>query len=267
MRIAHISDLHLRHHLPGTADIPARQSRLMPDYFARALQQIRALQPDLLVLSGDLVDYPLDRLDDPTTRQQGRQDLADLHAQLGEFPAPVALVAGNHDDPPTFAELFGTPRAGSPEPTDHSNSAGRAAQPKFPSDQTVAGYRVLTFHDAEGPNHVPQRVGSQANRFRAALSETAAAPQIHIQHYLVWPERNADYPHTYGTGADMAAAITASGNVRLVLSGHYHPGVPPFLEKGTWFAVAPAFAEAPHPFWLYDLDDDRLTYHAFTLAL
>ncbi len=224
----------------------------MPDYFAQALQQIRALAPDLLVVSGDLVDYPLDRLNDLATQVQGRHDLALVEALLHDFPAPVAVVPGNHDDLLAFSDFFG--------------KDGEAQHPEYPSDQMVKGYRVLTFHDAEGPGNVPRRIGNQATRFNAALADTTTAPQIHIQHYLVWPERNAEYPHTYGEGAAMRDAITASGNVKLVLSGHYHTGVPPFNEKGTWFATVPAFAEPPHPFWLYELEGNQLTHHAFTLA-
>jgi hypothetical protein len=159
------------------------------------------------------------------------------------------VVGGNHDDPQGFADLF------------------RAEAERFPDEQTVQDYRVLAFHDAEGENHVPARVGGEAARFGAALIAEDGLPQIHVQHYVVWPEHNEDYPHTYGTGAAMREAITAAGHVRLVLSGHYHKGVAPFFDKGTWFAVAPAFGEAPHPFWVYDLDGDTLTHRAYTLAL
>ena len=217
----------------------------MPVYFARALDQIRALAPDLLVVSGDLVDFPLDKLDDPEALALGRQDLELIRGLLVGFPAPIVVVAGNHDDPQGFADLFGS----------------------YPSDQTVAGYRVLTFHDAEGPGNVPVRTGLQAARFSEALAGDDPTPQIHIQHYVVWPECNEEYPCTYGVGAAMRTAITAAGNVRLVLSGHYHRGVKPFFEKGTWFAVAPAFGEAPHPFWVYDLEGDELTHRTYTLDL
>ena len=42
----------------------------------------------------------------------------------------------------------------------------------------------------------------------------------------------------------MREAIIASGNVRLVLSGHYHIGVPLFLDKGVWFATARGFSRS-----------------------
>lgn len=70
MRIAHISDLHMRYHLPGTSALTLRQSRRVPELLTVALHSIRAQSPDLLVLSGDLLDYPLDRLEDEQRQRQ-----------------------------------------------------------------------------------------------------------------------------------------------------------------------------------------------------
>ena len=244
MRIAHISDLHLRHHLPGTATNEARLSRLMPERFASALQLIRAQSPDLLVVSGDLLDYPLDEMDNAATQAQGRQDLQLIADLLAALPFPLALVHGNHDHPALIDEVFG----------------------HVPNDQLVKGYRVLTFRDDEGENHVPARVGQEEARFQAALADTDSPPQNHIQHYVVWPERNEEYPHTYGAGATMREQIIASGNVRLVLSGHYHIGVPLFFDKGVWFATVRGFTEAPHPFNLYEVDGDQVSARTLSLV-
>ena len=251
MRIAHISDLHLRHHLPGTATIATRLSRAMPDRFASALTQINALHPDLLVISGDLLDYPMDALDDPATQDQGRQDLALIADLLADLPFQLAIVHGNHDHPALIDEVFGHIAN---EQNDQQN------------DQVVSGYRILTFRDDEGANHVPVRVGKEQVRFQAALYDTTSLPQIHIQHYVVWPERNEDYPHTYGAGATMRESLIAAGNVRLVLSGHYHTGVPLFLDKGVWFATARGFTEAPHPFHIYDIEEETVISRTFTVA-
>jgi 3',5'-cyclic AMP phosphodiesterase CpdA len=244
MRIAHISDLHLRHHLPGTASIATRLSRAMPDHFAQALTQIRALAPDLLVVTGDLIDYPLDALDDPLVQEQGRQDLELIAGLLNDLPMPIAMVHGNHDHPALIHQVFG----------------------HLPNDQVVNGYRALTFSDDEGPNHVPIRAGQEEVRFLAALHDERSLPQIHIQHYIVWPERNEEYPHTYGVGVKMRDAIIGAGHVRLVLSGHYHLGVPLFYDKGVWFATARAFTEAPHPYTIYDLEEEMVTSRSFVLA-
>src|SRR5688500_4709165 len=162
MRIAHISDLHLRHHLPGAASLATRLSRIMPQYFAMALSQIRALSPDLLVIAGDLLDYPLDALDDPIAIEQGRQDLEIIAQLLAELPMPLAMVHGNHDHPQLIQQIFG----------------------HIPNDQVVNGYRILTFSDDEGANHVPVRTAQEQARFWAALQEASSLPQVHVQHYI-----------------------------------------------------------------------------------
>ena len=67
--------------------------------------------------------------------------------------------------------------------------------------------------------------------------------------------------------ADVAQALIGAGNVRLVLSGHYHTGVPLFLDKGIWFATARGFTEAPHPFHIYDIEENTVASRTFTLAI
>ena len=203
----------------------------MPDLFARAIEEIAADSPDLFVLSGDLLDYPLDGMDDPFLKDQAEKDLSLIAHLLERLACPKTLVFGNHDHPALFRYAFDS----------------------LPMDQEVDGLRVLSFLDAEGPGNVPVREESERRRFADALSDPATPPQIHVQHYLVWPKRNEDYPHTYGAGDSMRRAIIASGNVRLVLSGHYHRGVAPAFDKGVWFATVPAFVEPPHPYWVYDL--------------
>jgi len=244
MRIVHLSDLHLRDNLPGMSDNPARLSRDMPKLLERAVDEIYDLSPDLFVVSGDLIDYPLDELDNPERQEQARKDLLLIGELLDEVERPTVLVFGNHDHPEVFRQVF--------EPLD--------------SDIRVAGVRVLSFLDEEGPGHVPIRTGDQAQRFEKALAQRSAKPQIHVQHYVVWPERNDDYPHTYGEGAAMRDAILANGFVWMVLSGHYHPGIEPKQENGTWFATAPAFCEYPHAYWVYELRRNSFTWSQRELA-
>ncbi|MBT7594837.1 MAG: hypothetical protein HN559_07990, partial [Gemmatimonadetes bacterium] len=48
MRIVHISDFHLRHHLEGTSAAPARLSRKMVDCIPVAMQRIADEKADLI---------------------------------------------------------------------------------------------------------------------------------------------------------------------------------------------------------------------------
>jgi predicted MPP superfamily phosphohydrolase len=237
MKIAHISDLHLRHHLPGTADVPARQSREVPDRLVQAVQAIVADQPDLLVISGDLLDYPLDALDDAERLQQGERDLRLIAEILQPMAAPISLVHGNHDHPALVRTVFG----------------------HLPMARTVAGHQVLCFYDDEDSDHHPRRLGPSHQRFLDALADPSSPPQIHVQHYIIWPQLHEDYPYNYREGTWLRDQIVDSGRVRLVLSGHYHKGIPLCQLGETYFATVPTFSEPPYPYWLYEIREDGIT--------
>ena len=207
------------------------------DLLAEAADAIRAASPDLLAVTGDLVDYPLYGLSDPDLMVLGERDLQLVREILAPIDCPVAWLPGNHDHPDLFRRVF--PDAG--------------------ADIDTRGHRVLVFQDAEVEGHAPQRMGCQRERFLAALADSDPRPQIHLQHYLIAPEHNLGYPHAYREAASLRAALVADRRVRLVLSGHYHPGEPLFREAAVWFAVAPAFCEPPHRYRLFEVESDLVT--------
>ena len=237
MIIAHLSDFHLRHHLPGTSGASRRLSRYMPDLLTEAVEKLRAEAPDLVAVTGDLVDHPFYGMHDPDLIALGEKDLRLIRDIFRPLTCPVAFLYGNHDHPTAFQKVFGD----------------------LPVDFGVAGRRILLFSDSEIDNHIPQRLEEQRERFLAALADDDPRPQIHIQHYLISPERNQGYPHTYREADSLKAALQADGRVRLALSGHYHRGEPLFQEGGVYFGVAPAFGEPPHPYRIYTLEEGRIT--------
>lgn len=237
LRIAHITDFHLRSSLPGTSSVPHRQSRRMAALLVEAIAAIRAAAPDLVAVTGDLVDHPLTALSDPSVSAQGEKDLRLVREIFGVFSCPVVFLPGNHDHPELFRKVFGDQSV----------------------DFEVKGWRVVVFHDEEVDCHYPQRMGRERERFLSALRDGDPRPQVHLQHYLVAPERNEGYPHTYREAESLKRALLADRRVRLVLSGHYHKGEPLFRAGGTCFAVAPAFAEPPHPYRLYELSAAGVT--------
>jgi Icc protein len=245
MKIAHISDFHLRWHLPGTSAVPVRLSRRMPELVEVAVQQINAHAPDLVVVSGDLVDHPFEAMDSPENRAMGKADLALIAGLLQQCKAPTAVLYGNHDHPGLFHEVFD----------------------RLALDFFHCGHRILTFLDAEGENNYPERIGAQWDRFEALTADGDPRPQIHLQHYLVAPERNQGYPHTYRNADRIKARLLADGRVRLLLNGHYHPGVDLFCQDGVYFSTAPAFCQAPHAFRMYTLQDENITQEECTLDI
>jgi hypothetical protein len=228
MRIAHITDLHLRHHLPGSSALPRRLSRAVPDLLEEAVLGLRADAPDLLAVTGDLLDYPVGT-SDGDLEARAERDLELVREILAPLGCPMALLYGNHDPPVAFRKILGLP----------------------PPEFDVCGCRVLSFLDEELQDHFPERMGSERRRLLDVLADRDPRPQIHLQHYLVAPERNAGYPHTYREAGRLKASLLDDPRVLLVLSGHYHPGEPLFAEGHVHFAVAPAFCELPHAYRIY----------------
>ena len=237
MRIAHITDLHMRMHVPGTSRGTFRLSRRVPDLLACAAEEIRHLKPDIVIVTGDLVDHPFYALQDGSAREAAADDVRYIRTTLERCGCPVLIIHGNHDDRISAMDLLGDQ----------------------PDDVTIAGHRFVLFHDEEVDRNVPQRMGDDRERFHSVLSDDDPTPQVHVQHYLVWPRKNEGYPHTYLEAESIRDQIADSGRVRFVISGHYHPGIEPFQHGGTWYAAGPAFAEPPHTYRIYDVDETGVT--------
>ncbi len=238
MKIAHISDFHLRHHLPGTASIAKRRSRDMPDLTPRAIQDIQAEEPDLVAVTGDLVDHPFDLMDDPDTILLGEKDLRLVGDLFAPLTCPVAFLFGNHDRPESFRKVFQA----------------------LSRDLEVSNHRILTFADNEAEDNCPERLGAERKRFRRALDGNDPRPQIHLQHYLISPQHTEGYPHNYRDATSLEASISAEPRVRLVLSGHYHKGETPISIGSATFSTVPAFCEAPHPYRIYTLSEETVSH-------
>ena len=124
---------------------------------------------------------------------------------------------------------------------------------------------MIIFLDEEGDHHVPQRVGAERARFQSVLSDGDPRPQIHLQHYLIFPEYSGGYPYNYGDVAELKAALLADSRRKLVLSGHYHEGEDLKAENHIYFATARAFRDPPHPFRVYEITDADITQAEYTL--
>lgn len=237
MRIAHITDPHIRRHVPGSAVIPTRRSREAAALFERAIADAVQRGCDVLAVTGDLVDVPdylFDR--DRDTRADGelwqlvRLDYRWIREVLDGSGVPWIALPGNHDSHRVMRDEFG-PR---PYVVDHG------------------GVRFVSFWDRETGDHTPQRILTDRRRFESALLDDTTA-QVHLQHFVITPELNAGYPHTYREGEQLRQRLAEADRTTLVLSGHYHRGVTPEQHGRAWFSVTPALTEAPHPYRIFDL--------------
>ena len=58
MRLLHLTDLHMRHALAGTADRLERLSRDISANLERVAKRLEDWSPDVIVMTGDLLDVP-----------------------------------------------------------------------------------------------------------------------------------------------------------------------------------------------------------------
>jgi D-glycero-D-manno-heptose 1,7-bisphosphate phosphatase len=237
VKIAHITDLHMRKQLPGCAPETQRLSRKMPGLFERALECIARDKPDLLALTGDILDFPEHAVHDSRYLGWAEEDMQYIAERLNALPFPSAVLPGNHDPMQSFKRVFGT----------------------LPDDFMCEGYRMVSFYDEEHDFHIPRRILDERQKLNRVLDDGVPSPQVHLQHYIIWPELDKSYPLNYREAEHLQIQLSADDRIRLVLSGHYHAGIPLQKHNETWYATAPAFAEKPHQYCLYTISGDTVT--------
>lgn len=241
LRILHLTDLHLRRSLCGTADRPERLSRDMPDVLESLRDRLAEWSPDIIALTGDLLDVPDEVVDgrlaqqDPKANDKAVSDAEEdyrwMHDWLDRTGLPSVVVPGNHDHRGAFLSVF---ESVSPE-------------------RSFGGWQFIAFDDDLDDRRTPERPQAELSRFDDALGREG--PQVHLQHYSLRPRLHRRTPYSYRPEATLADDLEESGRVRLVLSGHYHPGAYARSHGGVVYSTAPAFCETPFRFRLVDLMD------------
>jgi len=197
---------------------------------------------DLLAVTGDLVDVP-----EPLPAALVGSMEADyglVRDLLAAADVPVMVVPGNHDDAPAMWRALGQG-----EPI-----------------RDIAGLRVIRFCDHEHEGNVPWRAGDEWARFERLVADGNSPPQIHLQHYVIAPPVEDDYPFNYGDAATLKRAMVDAGRAALVLSGHYHPGSELIRDGPVTFSVGPAMVEPPYPWRIYEIDDSGVSIEQRTLV-
>ncbi len=233
MRFAILADIHYS----SGAAIGKRRGDLADILLLRAVHRLnRYLRPDAVVLLGDLVN------DGKGPRAEG--ELRSLRRHLDRLDAPVIVLPGNHD----------------PAPDDFYRTMPR---PDFAAD--CGGIRFLSFLDAERPGYNAERSAADLARLKAEANR-APGPLVCLQHVPLLPPDGHDCPYHY-TNADAAIAACREAGVTLVVSGHYHRGVPLLERDGIRYLAAPALCEAPFRFLMVEIEGDAVRVEEHTLAM
>jgi len=212
MLIAQITDLHLGF-APGDPDEPNRR-RLDETLGALVAMTPR---PDLLLMTGDLVEHG----DDRVAYARLRQALADL-------PFPAYPLPGNHDGRPAFRKVF----------------------PETPASDGFIQYaiedgpvRILALDTLEEGRHGGAFCETRAAWLRARLAEQPERPTLIALHHppaetgLSWMSENPEAAWV----KRLEDVVSAASNVVALVAGHLHrPLVTRFA--GTLLVVCPATA-------------------------
>lgn len=219
LRILHLSDTHL------LGDAEARHNGVDT---TRALDRVleRAAPIEgigLVVVSGDLSE------DGSPGSYVKLRDRVDAFA--AERGAPVAYVMGNHDVAAGFEQVLGE-REGAFE---------------------VDGFRVLRLDTAVPGAGYGELFPDQLAALRAQLATPARHGTIVVMHHAPVPAWTALLAALELQNPDAALDAISSGDVRLVLAGHYHhpvsaraAGIPVIVAPGvtnTIDALAPGGRE------------------------
>jgi histidinol phosphatase-like PHP family hydrolase len=172
-------------------------------------------------------------------------ELRRLRLLVDRLDAPVLALPGNHDpEPDRFYRVF----------------------PKPPPAADIAGLRLLSFLDAEEPGYNAYRSPADLQRLRAEANRSADSTLVSLQHVPLFPPGLHSCPYNYTNADDIIAANRAAG-VSLVISGHYHRGLPLFEHDGIHYLTAPALCEAPFRFLVVDIDGDTIAAREHALAM
>ena len=168
-----------------------------------ALEQARRFAPDLILLSGDLVN-------DAEPAQY--EHLADL---LAGTDLPLLLVAGNHDDRDAVRAIASTiDGAVTPLPSLHGELEYDIVLP-------VGGPRFLVVDTVRSDSHSGLVTAERLNALDQQLSTGEST--VVVQHHPPFTS-GIDFMDHYGLlgGEEELEVIARHGNVLAVLTGHLH---------------------------------------------
>lgn len=213
-KFAVITDIHYA----LTSDDPEKRGDWGDVLLQRAVHRInRVIQPDAVVVLGDLIDRPTDTA-------EGLERLQRMKELLQGLEAPYIAIPGNHDPgPELFYQVFEAP-----EPI-----------------VDIGPVRFVPFVDPFTDDFNAVRSESDIARLTTARNGHAG-PIVALQHVPVVPPGKTNSRFNYHNAEAILDAMEAN-RITLALSGHEHYGTPLVYHGETACYVASAMCKEPFP--------------------
>lgn len=223
MRIIQLTDIHLG--LPGeeTRGVDTRKNYL------DVLAEIRSLVPDLLVISGDIC------------YKEPHQEIFDwVDESLQDFPYPVRMIAGNHDDIDMFSEQY------LPAQPDGEGE-------KYYSTHFAAVDTSVIFLDTHRKRMGEGQLAYLEDEFRRVLGRVV----IFMHHPPITAGVGyMDINHALDAQEDFAEVLKKAPARPYIFSGHYHVEKTIATRNALTFITPSTFFQIKH-----DQDDFAVDHH------
>ena len=193
----------------------------------RAVELVAQAQPDVLLLTGDIAD-------DGSTEALER--VAQAVKVLG---VPVLATSGNHDDPAVVTAVLGAV-----------------------DEMSIGGWRLLLADTA-----IPETQWGRIDvpDLLRRLGPDIGVPTLLALHHPPISTSTHPWMQLQG-GPELATALAARGDVRVVLSGHLHEAFNVVLGGVSYIGCSSTFYSIKHCNQQFILDDGHVGALALSLA-
>ena len=231
LKILAIADIHYIGVAKHTSRDPERECKIAHQLVERVLEKAKALDIDLLLVLGDIVD---------NGHAEGvYEDMLTIKNVIDKSGIPTIAIAGNHEhDPELFSQIFNC----------HEGL------------HQLKDYQIITFMDSY--EYRGFRNFEKMDTYFTQADSTK--PIIVLQHPVIYPPIDHSYPYNI-TDADKIADYYSKKNVLLSISGHYHAGVESLTKDGVTYITCATLCEPPFIFTVITLDGNTIDYKQYGL--
>ena len=230
MRLAILADTHYNSSKQTNCG-GARHTGIADKLVRQAVALINeTIKPDVTILLGDLAD------------EAEPNDLRVLKNVLDDLDSKVIAIPGNHDgDPDQFYSIF----------------------PKPDPIVEIGETRFVVHVDEERPGYNAWRSPEDIPLERQARNNWQG-DVVSLQHVPVFPPGETSCPYHYVNIEDIIKTLEES-KTTLVISAHFHPGIPPLCHNQVTYMVVPALCEGNFPVTVVDISKGNVKVREINL--